>query len=114
MNKGIILAALLFSSVVQAEVNYLESQVRFYLPSDIKTIREAAVYFLSTHQYRLIEKDPIARAIAQRPIPAGMPMGKIMTIEEALLGITSEDEAVIIDTKNRLVTFNKLGKELSQ
>ena len=114
MKKIFLLSVILCNSVAHAEVNYLESQIRFQLPGEIKTVRQATLFFLASHQYKFIERDQIARSIASRRLPSGLVTGGIMTIEDALLRITSEDDAVVIDTKNRMVTFNKLEKELTR
>lgn len=115
MKKGFLgLALLAVTLPVAAEVNYLESEIRFVLPPGAKTIQQAASYFLEPHQYRLLSSDPVAVSIMSRPIPASAPTGGLMTIEEALLGLVEPTEAVVIDTDHRLVTFNKLERELKR
>lgn len=114
MKKGILFALLALSFGVQADVNYLESQVRTTLPSEVKTIRQAATYFLKPHSYRLIEKNQDARLIGNRPVPVSFASGQVVTVEEALLGLSNASEAVVIDIENRLVMFNKLERELTR
>lgn len=112
MKKGICIALMALSFSANAEVNYLESQVRTTLPADVKTIRQAAHYFLKPHSYRLVERNQDSRLIGGRPVPVSFAAGQVVTIEEALLGLADASEAVVVDIDNRLVMFNKLEKEL--
>lgn len=114
IKKLVIVLCIVCASYAKAEVKHLKSQMRFILPAEVTTVGEAAQFFLDTHQYRLLEKSDEARRIANKSLPAGLPYEGLMTIEEALLELTSDDDAILIDTRNRLVTFNSLEKELSK
>lgn len=98
----------LFSSSAIASSAGLKAQVRFELPSHITTVAQAADWFLEPHGYRLAlggHAPREASAIALQPLPAALPNGRVMSIEDALLAITLEDQAVVIDTQNKLVSF---------
>ena len=99
----------LLSSSAFASSAGLKAQVRFELPPNAKTVAQAASWLLEPHGYRLVLSGATApreaSAIALQPLPAGLPKGRVMTIEEALLAITESDQAVVIDNDNQLVSF---------
>ncbi len=92
----------------------LKSQVRLILPPSIKTVASASNYFISTHGYKFTvfgSAPPESMDISQQPIPLSFPYGEIMTIEEALLTLIKKDQFLIIDTKNKLISFGYLKNE---
>ncbi|MEM7083748.1 MAG: hypothetical protein AAF465_13540 [Pseudomonadota bacterium] len=98
----------LISSSAFASSAGLKAQVRFELPSHITTVAQAADWFLEPHGYRLAlggNAPREASAIALQSLPAALPNGRVMTIEDALLAITLDDQAVVIDNEHKLVSF---------
>ncbi len=112
MNRKVVKALALtglisLSTTVGASLG-LKAQVRFELPSHITTIGAAADWFLEPHGYELLLSGtaPIeARAIAVQSLPPTLPHGRVMSVEDALLAITTSSQAVIVDVNNRLVSF---------
>ncbi len=99
---------LLFSSSAFASSAGLKAQVRFMLPPHVNTVAQAAAWLLEPHGYRLLLTDNAPReasAIALQSLPAGLPKGRVMSIEDALLAITTSDQAVVIDNEHQLVSF---------
>lgn len=109
MKRILIPMTLLFASHAMAD-NGLKTQVRFVLPSDINTIHQAANYFIEPHGYKIQFAGTApaqARMIAVRNINVNQPNGEIMNVETALLKLLNDDEILIIDTNNKLVSFGK-------
>ncbi len=98
----------LFTSTAFAASTGLKAQVRFDLPRNVKTVSQAAMWFLEPHGYRLAlggVAPQEAIAIALQPLPNTLPNGRVMTIEAALLAITQNNQAVVIDNNHKLVSF---------
>lgn len=88
--------------------NALKAQLRFELPAEITTIGASALYFLEPHGYTLAlgaHTPPESRSIVIEPLPAPLPWGRVMSIEDALLVITRDHHRVVIDHANKLVSF---------
>ncbi len=109
-SKLILLAALCWSSSGFALDNSLKSQTRLYLPAGIKTVAEAAQYFISPHNYKVMYRGNApgeAYRISQQTLPATMPRGSVMTVENALLTLIGNDQILIVDTEHKLISFGR-------
>lgn len=109
---SIMAACLLASAAGQALAmeNPLKVQARFVLPQDIKTVEQAARYFIEPYGYAVQYRGSSpseARLIGQTALGPGLPKGKIMSVETALLKLLDDDEMLIIDNDNRLISFGK-------
>lgn len=100
--------AVLVSMQSVAIENPLKLQVRFNLPPEIETVHGAANYFISPHKYQ-VQYAPSAPAVSidigRQPLPVNRPDGGLLDIESALLSLLKEDQVLIIDTKNKLISF---------
>lgn len=98
----------LWITTVHSGSSALGKHLRFDLPTDVNTIGEAATFFLEPHGYELKLRPPAPReavGIAFSPIARMMPNGRVMSLIDALLVIAPDDCAVVIDTNNKLVSF---------
>jgi len=102
----------LFILAVSAQVNAIENplrlEVRFDLPEGVSSVDQAAQYFIEAHGYQ-VQYAPSAPAeavnIGSSELPNYLPSGKLLTIEKALLELLQNDEVLIVDTKNKLISF---------
>jgi hypothetical protein len=114
--KNVLFPFLLSTVCVHAyaENQELKSQVRFIVPSGTNTVAEAAEYFIKPHKYTITYTGAApaeARDIANQPIPEVIRRGSIMSIEQAILSMLHEDQALIIDTDAKLISFGLVAKE---
>lgn len=107
--KATLLLLTFFASMQSIAIeNPLKLQVRFNLPPEIETVHGAANYFISPHQYQVqyaSSAPAIAIEIGQQPLPVNRPEGGLLDIESALLSLLNDDQVLIIDTKNKLISF---------
>ncbi|MBZ0099135.1 MAG: hypothetical protein K8F30_08625 [Taibaiella sp.] len=109
-----LLALALGWGTVQALDNPLKLQTRVILPAGVATVADAANYFISPHQFKIMVAGGApseAVMIANSPIPDTTPIGSIMSVEQALLSLLRQDQVLIIDTEARLISFGLLAKE---
>lgn len=104
------LGLLLFVLSSQANAkNPLKRQVRFVLPNGVDTVAEATHYFIEPHGFKLYfgENAPrLSKRIASSRLQRSLPTGRVMTIENAILSLLPENQALIVDLENKLVSFN--------
>jgi hypothetical protein len=113
--KPLLVGSLLVSSSIACAYDSpLKSQTRVNLPASVNSVASAANYFISPHRYKItvIGASPHeALSIAQQRIPATVPKGAVMTVEEALLSLLHRNQVLIIDNHARLISFGLAAKE---
>lgn len=109
----ISLSILLFSSFSFAEVDPLKLYIRTDYPPSLTTVEEGAHWLLEATGYRLVLQSPApqdAPEMAAKPISPMARMKRTMTIEDALLTLVGPENYLVVDRKNKLVSFTKLGE----
>jgi hypothetical protein len=114
--RNVLLLLLLSAACFHAHADNqeLKSQVRFIVPSEANTVAEAAEYFIKPHKYEITYSGTApaeAMEIANQPIPEVIRRGTIMSIEQAILSMLREDQALIIDTEAKRISFGLVAKE---
>jgi len=106
-----LLFILAVSGQASAIENPLKLQVRFNLPEGINSVHQAAQYFIEAHGYQIqyaLSAPTEAIMIARAKLPNYLPSGKLLTIEKALLELLQDDQLLIVDTTNKLISFGSV------
>jgi type IV pili sensor histidine kinase/response regulator len=113
--KWLLIAALLAPSV-QAynaplpEVDTLHVSARTIYPPELNTVGQAAEWLLEPLGYHIITDFPAptsAKSILQQPIPTAAKMHRTMPVTHVLQLLIGEGNTIVVDRKNRLITFSK-------
>ena len=94
-----------------SSLNPLNRQIRMQIPKNIKHVDQAVLYVLSATPYKLALGYPAsgsASIIAMQPIPPEAFEGDVMTIANALLMLIGEDNQLLIDADNQLISFEQI------
>jgi hypothetical protein len=117
MSVRVMLCVVLLS-VMQTGVadppNALRVQTRTAWPADVKTVGEAVRYVLAPTGYTLLLGAPAPReaaAIASQAISPQAIRQRTLPIDEALLAIAGPGIRLIVDQRNRLVSFGYMGTQ---
>ena len=89
----------------------LNAQVRFVLPPHVDTVAEALTFFLDPYDYRVTTRPPASPQAKQglrAALPLPLPHDQVMTVKEALLSVTPEPWAIVIDHPNKLVSLEPI------
>lgn len=113
--KWLLLGALLAPSVHAytaplPEVDTLHVSARTIYPPELNTVGEAANWLLEPLGYHIIADYPAptsAAAILKQPIPTAAKMHRTMPVTHALQLLIGEGNTIVVDRKNRLITFSK-------
>lgn len=92
----------------------LKSHVRFEIPDNVKTVQDAARYFIEPHQYSLLFSNKLApesRQIAAQALEPPLPFGAILTVEEALLAVIGKKQRLVVDNSNNLIAFEWIEED---
>jgi hypothetical protein len=83
-------------------------------PSNVKTVQQATQYMLETVNFKLIlnpANPEQTKRILSRPLLPQDRDGSLKTIEDGLLQISGDDTLLVIDRKNKLITFELMEKQ---
>ncbi len=89
----------------------LNAQVRFVLPPHVEKVAEALTFFLDPYDYEVITRPPASPQAKQglrEALPLPLPHDQVMTVKEALLSVTPEPWAIVIDHPNKLVSLESV------
>ncbi len=115
MSMGVLGVVLLGSSGAGwALQDPLNAQVRVVFPAEVETVGEAFAFLLTPSGYAMTTQppaSPAARAGFRAPLPVPLPHEAVLTINQALLAVTPENWAVVIDHPNKLVSLTPLTNE---
>lgn len=92
-------------------INPLNRQIRMNLPHGIKHVDQAVLYVLRATPYKLALGYPAsgsASIIAMQPVSPEAFEGSVMTIADALLILIGEDNQLLIDADNKLISFEQV------
>ena len=92
-------------------INPLNRQIRMNVPREIQHIDQAVLYVLSATPYKLALGYPAsdsASIIALQPVPPEAFEGRVMTIAESLLMLIGVDNQLLIDSDNKLISFEQI------
>jgi len=104
---------LMFCQLAQAEIDPLKLYIRTDYPPTLTTVDEGARWLLEATGYRLVLSHPApqdAQTLASQRITPMANMKRTMTIEDALLTLIGPENYLVVDRKNKLVSFTKLGE----
>ena len=113
-----ILILLMTINVANAQAptyNELHLGTRLSFDPAIRTVKQAVEWVLRPTSYKLVIQHPApfdALEIAKSPISplATQQLGRVVSIEEALLLIIGGDNRLVVDPDNRLVSFESTPK----
>ena len=101
-----------FSTLLHASVvkpfDLLKSGTLTTYPDNVTTVGQATLYLLEPTKYKLaigLPASSSSASIALKLIPPKARQDKIMPIYQALLLLMNQDERLIIDKKNKLISF---------
>ena len=93
----------------------LEMFTRMYLPEGIETVEEAVRYVLMPTGYILALNCPAcpseAKTIAQDPISPLALKSELTTVRRAIALILGHDAGMVVDEKNKIMTFRFINEE---
>lgn len=98
------------SEPVRVNVDPLSLYVRTVWPEDVKTVSAAVSYLLEPTGYRLTLNYPApsdALKLAERSIPPIAKLHRTMPMVDAIQLLIGLDNYVIIDHRNKLVSFSR-------
>jgi|JI7StandDraft_1071085.scaffolds.fasta_scaffold646829_2 hypothetical protein len=101
----------LTTAIDQSSIDPLELGVRTNYSPSINTVLQGTMYVLGATDYKLIagsSVSPTATSIINRPIPPEAIQDKVMPIYKALLLLAGNDSVLVVDTKHKLITFEKI------
>lgn len=112
---SILLLSALSSWHVQAvqrlpEVDTLQVSVRTIYPPELSTVAQAVDWLIEPLGYYVITEYPApdsAKTLLSQPIPPVAKMHRTMPVLHALQLLIGEDNTIIVDKKNRLITFSR-------
>ncbi|CAH1237695.1 conserved exported protein of unknown function (plasmid) [Vibrio harveyi] len=112
---SILLLSALSSWHVQAaqrlpEVDTLQVSVRTIYPPELSTVAQAVDWLIEPLGYYVITEYPApdsAKTLLTQPIPPVAKMHRTMPVLHALQLLIGEDNTIIVDKKNRLITFSR-------
>lgn len=111
MTRYLLLLALLpglAQAAPQTSIDPLTLSVRTVWGPEIKTVRDAVDWVIEPTGYRFTTRYPAPRAaaaIARRTLPPVIKMHRTMPIIDALQLLAGVDNTVVIDKRNRLISF---------
>lgn len=112
MKKSWLLLAALLPSLSLAEpqtdIDPLTLAVRTVWGPEIKTVEDAVDWIIEPTGYRLVTSYPApteSARIAQRSLPPVIKLHRTMPIIDALQLLAGMDNTVIIDKRNKLISF---------
>ncbi len=106
----LILASISFNTLALDEP--LKTETRVIFPSSIKTVGQAANYFISPHKYKItiLGSAPFeARSIVNQKIPKTLAYGSVGNVEDVLLSLLRPSQVLIIDNESNLISFGELN-----
>ena len=92
-------------------INPLNRQIRMNVPREIQHVDQAVLYVLNATPYKLALGYPAsdsASIIAMQPVPPEAFEGRVMTIAESLLMLVGVDNQLLIDSNNKLISFEQI------
>lgn len=92
------------------QVEPLILSVRTVWDQDITTVGQAAMWVLGSTGYRLKTDYPApewSEKVAEKPIPPTMTIKRTMPIIDALQLLIGTDNTVIVDRRNKLISFEQ-------
>lgn len=109
MKLSIKLLVILFVlSANHAFADPMKMGTRLYFSSEIRTVGQAAKQILRPTGYKLLLTEPApyeSNEIASHPISKNALSQNVLSIEDALLRLVGDENRVIIDHANKLVSF---------
>ncbi|MGF1894066.1 hypothetical protein L4D18_21840 [Vibrio campbellii] len=112
---SILLLSALSSLHVQAaqrlpEVDTLQVSARTIYPPELSTVGQAVDWLIEPLGYYVITEYPApnsAKTLLNQSIPPVAKMHRTMPVLHALQLLIGEDNTIIVDKKNRLITFSR-------
>lgn len=93
---------------IQVRPQGLQIRTGMTFPKQVLTVRDLALYLLEPSDYKLVVvsgRRAEAMQILARLVPKEVMDGSIKTIEDALLLAAGKDVNLVVDQKNKMVTF---------
>ncbi|HAS6111701.1 TPA: hypothetical protein I7139_21425 [Vibrio vulnificus] len=92
------------------DVDTLQVSVRTIYPPELSTISQAVDWLIEPLGYYVITDYPApesAKMLLAQPIPPAAKMHRTMPVLHALQLLIGEDNTIIVDKQNRLITFSR-------
>lgn len=100
------------AQIASAEIDPLKLYIRTDFPPNLQTVEDGARWLIESSGYTLLLSYPAptdAQDMAAKPITPMARLKRTMTIEDALLTLIGPENYLVVDRKNKIVSFTRLG-----